>query len=317
MPRGTDVETLIERLPEEWKDVPILSFSQLTTADRCEFKWYVKYQVKYKGHNNNKRMDTGSFAHVLLQDLYMSIKDGMTAREWEEKRLNAVVMDIIDGLKFPEDQMQSVATAMQVVQRYCQTDILEGHTPVAAEEHFFVLVTTTSGRRFILQGYVDLITIDALGRVWIWDHKGGQGLWPKMRVRMEIQLPIYEILLRSEGLDVYGVCVNQLNCYPYKNMNEKTNEDLFKRDFDVRSPLQLQNIWAEFVALAESVLDLLEGKKPVRRSLQDHDCFKCDVAGPCLSALNGTPIDEAIEGHKGQWDKFREMPAGDSVTIIF
>lgn len=316
MPRGTDLESLKARLPDDWKDVPIFSFSQLTTADRCTFKWHLKYQLKHKTPGN-PRMDTGTFIHQLLFDLYMSMKNlGITAREWTEKRQAMVLAQIVDELKFPADQMHSVSTANRIVNRYCYTDVLEGHTPVGAEEHFYVLVTLNSGRRFILQGYVDLITIDAFGRVWVWDHKGGEQLWKPMRIRMEIQLPIYQILLRSDGMDVYGVCVNQLNSFPYKKLDEQTNDKLFQRSFDVRSPIQLKNIWSEFTTLGEEVLDLVEGRTKPRRSLQDHDCYKCDQAHLCLRGLNGELLDEALAEQDDFMYKYRAMPAGDGVTII-
>lgn len=313
MPRGDDLRYLKESLPEDWKDIPILSYSQLMTLDRCSFLWYVKYGLKLKVNKANKYLDRGSFTHTLLHDLYMSIAAGMSAQEWSNTRLNPMVMDIVDSLNF-EDQISSAATAMKLVERFCRTDVLGDHIPVGAEQHFFVLVTTNSGRKFILQGYVDLITIDSLGRVWVWDHKTGERLWSSLRVKMFIQLPIYQILLRADGMDVYGLIVNQLNSYPYKDMNAQPDDKLFKRDPIIWSPGQLQNVWNEFMGLAEEALDLIAGDTTIRRSIRD-DCHNCDMLSPCHANLSGEPLNEAIVAYSNHNVAFRGMPAGTGVTL--
>lgn len=313
MPRGNDLERLQAALPEEWKDVPILSYSQLQVIDRCDFLWYVKYGLKLNSKQKKERLDIGSFGHLLLQDLFLKISEGMTQQEWVEHRLGAMVMGITDTLNF-EDQVQSLFTAMKVVRRYCTSDVLSGHHPVGVEQHFFVLVTTQQGHRLVLQGYVDLITVDPRGRVWVWDHKLPQKLWSPLKVKMAYQLPLYEILLRADGMAVHGTIVNQLNSYDYKNPEKEPDAKLFRRDEIVWTPIQLQNIWSEFLALVDDAFELIEGRRPARRSIRD-DCVGCDIAYGCSASLMGEDIREAMQHYNDTHIAFRSMPVGSGVEL--
>lgn len=316
MPRGQDLELLKASLPEDWKNVPILSYSQMMTADRCSFSWYLGYHLKLKSEKRKVALDTGSFVHALLHDMYESyMQEQMSSRDWAADRMPTVMMNLMDtDLKY-EDQLASAANAMQIVERYAQTDVLAGHTPVGSEQHFFILVTTPSGRRFVLQGYIDLLTIDLRERIWIWDHKTGTKMWTPVQLMMDIQLPIYQVLLRTDGIPVHGLVINQLNSYHYKNgLADQPNEKLFKREFMSRSEPQLNSIWSEFMGLAEFVMDLMEGKTIARRSLRK-DCSMCDMNVVCHDALSGTPLEVAAAEYNEGMVRVRSQIAGTGVEL--
>jgi hypothetical protein len=264
---------------------------------------------------NTKYLDRGNYVHKFLDDLYRSVAAGqMTQEQWLEERMDAILLEIIDSLDFA-DQTPYVLNAMKVVQRYCQSDILSGHHPVGSEEHFFVLVTLPDGRQFVLQGYIDLLTMDLKNLVWVWDHKAPEKLWPKTRSWMAIQLPIYTILLRANGVAVHGNVLNLLNAYNYKNFNEQPDEKLYDRIFQVWTPAQLNNIWAEFLALAAYVLDMREGRTTIRRSIRDDDCYKCDLFRPCNAHLAGEDLATSVEVHSSRNVHFRSLPVGSGVTL--
>jgi hypothetical protein len=318
MPRGGSEKEVRDLIPEHLRHLPLLSYSQLSTVDRCQFLWFTRYTKKLKLDGKKKpRLDCGNFVHMFLEDLYTAIAfEGMTQAEWLAKRMTPCLMKIIDGLTWA-DQATEVATAMQIVTRYVESsDVLEGHTPVGKEEHFFVLVTLPDGRQFILQGYVDLITIDAQNRIWVWDHKSPAKLWPRMRGAFVMQLVIYLILLRADGLNVHGTCINQLNSFDYKELDKQTNDKLFNRKFYTFNPIEIQNFWNEFLALAAEALNLIEGRTVARRSIRDEDCFKCDAAIPCRASLGGAPLDEAFEDYNAKQAHWRGIEAGSSVVIL-
>lgn len=284
------------------------------TADRCAFLWYIKYAQRLKVNSRKQKLDTGSFTHTLLHDLYDSVMNQMSVEDWLRTRLNAVTYGIIDSLDF-EDQIISASHAMMLVQRYCKSDILSGHTPVGSEQHFFVHVTTNTGRQFILQGYVDLITIDPKSRICIWDHKTAERMWSPLRIKMVIQLPVYQILLQADGINVNGVCINLLNTTQYKDLNAQPDEKLFRRDTTFWTPGQLQNVWSEFLALADDTLDLIDGIKTARRSIRDDSCYQCDFFSPCHANLCGEPLDGAVQVYSDHQVAFRGIPAGTSVEL--
>lgn len=316
MYRGTNLAELKASLPEIYSQVPWLSYSQLQTADRCGYLWYVKYQMKLKpAKSNTKYLDRGDYVHRFLHDLYTMVATGqMTQHEWLEQRMDSVLMDIIDSLDF-QDQIKYAHNALKVVQRYCNSDILSGHAPVGSEEHFFVLVTLPDSRQFVLQGYVDLITMDEKNLVWVWDHKAPERLWPRVRTWWAIQLPIYLILMRASGISVHGTVINQLNAFDYKNFDNEPDDKLYDRIFQVWTPAQLNNMWAEFLALATDVLDMREGRRQIRRSIRDDSCYKCDMMRPCNAHLSGEDLTTAVEVHSKRNVHFRSLPVGSGVTL--
>ena len=316
MPRGSDLETLKASLPPEWADVPILSYSQVMAADRCSFSWYIGYHLGLRSEKRSAARDKGSFTHALLHSMYQAVMSGIPARDWVQDRdgLPSEVGKLLDDMKY-QDQVVEISGAMKLVERYAQTDVLAGHTAVGSEQHFFVLVTAPSGRKFILQGYIDLITIDARGSIVVWDHKVTGRFWTPIQIMMDSQLPTYQLLLRADGIPVHSICINQLNSYDYKDFAAQTNEKLFRREFSFRSEVQLNSIWQEFLALADFVLDLYEGRQVARRSLRK-DCSMCDMNGPCHDSLSGTPIDVAVREYNGQQAWNRSIKAGESVEIL-
>jgi hypothetical protein len=315
MPRGHDLEILKASLPSDWQDVPIFSYSQLLMADRCGFSWYMNYYLKLKTKKKKAALDKGSFGHSMCQSLYNAVIDGQyDGPTWAAEVLPSIVMEISEGLEF-QDQLTELAAAMKIVERYAYTDLLSGHSPVGTEQHFFVLVTTPSGFRFVLQGYTDLTTIDQRERVWVWDHKFTGKMWTPIELMMDSQLPVYQMLLRADGIPIHGLVVNQLNSYAYKDMAAQPNEKLFKREFMYRSEIQLSAIWTEFLALAERVGRMMAGTEPIYRSLRK-DCSMCDYNVPCHDNLSGTPIAEAVESYNIGTAARRGMPAGESVEIV-
>lgn len=314
MPRGTDLEVLKASLPTEWKDVPVLSYSQLMQADRCGFAWYLNYFLKLKTKARKSALTKGSYGHELLESLYRSLMAGESPEFWEERRLPVVLNYLLDAVEY-DDQSVDLAAAMKIVQRYAGTDLLSGHTPVGTEQYFFTMVTTPRGFQFVLQGYVDLITTDVRGQTWVWDHKFTGKMWTPVQLMMDSQLPIYQMLLRADGIPVHGLVINQLNSYAYKDMAAQPNDKLFKREFMFRSEVQLQNIWAEFMALAERVGRMMTGAEPIYRSLKK-DCSMCDYNTACHDNMSGTPIEEAVEAFNEGAGARRSMPAGTGVDII-
>lgn len=314
MPRGQDLEILKASLPPEWADVPIFSYSQLLMADRCGFSWYMSYHLKLGTDKKKSALDKGSFGHRMLQSLYDAVVSGKyDGPTWASEQLTSIVMEISEDLKW-QDQLSDLAAAMKITERYAFTDLLSGHTPVGTEQHFFILVTLPSGFRFVLQGYVDLTTIDQRERVWVWDHKFTSKMWTPVQLMMDSQLPIYQLLLRGDGIPVHGLAVNQLNSYPYKDMAAQPNDKLFKREWMFRSEIQLQNIWTEFTALAERVGRLMRGDETIYRSLRK-DCSMCDFNVPCHDSLSGVPIQEAVVSFNQGTAARRGMSGGTSIEV--
>jgi ATP-dependent helicase/DNAse subunit B len=323
MPRGSSRQEVLDSLPEEWQGLPLLSYTQMMQFDRCAFAWYLNKHLEVRSPVRSRALDTGSYVHSGLQvvtDRIIELDQPslFSPDEWINDKLPQLVMEWSSEIE-QTDQLVSIANAQQILTRYIgqgYVGMFGAHTPVETEAHFIILVETPRGRKFLLQGYVDLITYDDKGRLFIWDHKTGKKFWSDIEIIMDTQLPVYEILLVSEGINAAGLVINQLNSYPYKDPAAKRNDELFRREFTYRTPIELGHIREEFVAMADALLDVAEGVQPARRSLKK-ECKMCTYNGVCLNLLKGYDEETAIDIWRD--NKLSRIPVhveqGEGITI--
>jgi hypothetical protein len=135
----------------------------------------------------------------------------------------------------------------------------------AIEEHFLVELVTPKGRKFYVHGYVDLRGVKE-GKRWLWDHKSGQKFIQPTESLMDPQLPYYAAAYRLNGIDVFGVCYNMLNTYPYVKKEAVSPEKLFKREYNFIPQEQLDNTYWEVGLLVD---DMIETQKLVAAGFQE------------------------------------------------
>lgn len=288
---STKATELWQALPDYQKQWPVLSWSQYNNFNTCGFQWYMGYKLGF-ATEKGRPLELGSMVHKGLQHLYTAVMNGVSPREWFETMFQGTVER---WLTEDEKSIQYVADATWLLDRYstvCEAKDL-GHTVYAVEYHFLIPVTTRKGRPFLLQGYIDLITIDSNGRFWAWDHKTGQKAWTPAEVLFDPQLPLYLVCLRELGLVIDGQVTNWINSYPYKKRDEVTNDKLFKRDPLLRGTAQLVEIARTILTRADDWLDALEGSEVPLRNMR-RDCRFCSFQDPCQVAMGGTPVEEAL-----------------------
>lgn len=286
----------LEFLP---KPVAIVSHSQMETWDRCTFKWHISYELGYAPLERFRGMELGSMLHELLA-LWYDNTDKALAESLIDQKINAWCEEFMND----SFGIQSVATATWLIKKYIHEYALESDRlweVVDVEKHFSILLTTPKGRLYILQGYIDLV-LRIEGEVWVVDHKSGQKFWTPNEVLMDSQMPLYAAALRHEGANVFGIIINMLGTYPYKDKLKVKLEQIFRREPTYRTPHELDSILLNAGYVVDEMIDK---DQPIRRSLKK-DCSKCWAQDPCLLSLKGVPLELVLESTARKKESYRK-----------
>ena len=286
---------LFEALPEEQQSWPVLSFSQLSMLERCRYQWYLAYKLEYAKSEQSDALGLGSLVHEGLAEYYRAKQQGRTAEWFQQVRLRGMAEEWFN--RHGDRAMPLASHATWLLDRYlndCEY-FDQGHQVIHVEHHFLIPIKSARGRDMLLQGYVDLVTIDSRGRVWIWDHKTG-GWWGANEILMHPQIPMYMIALDSVGLESRHQIVNQISGYDYKKPSNVPTEKLFRRDELTRTDTELVSMARGVLEWCDEWLDEREASRPPRRSQDRHNCKYCDFVEPCSLALKGIPVELTLEG---------------------
>lgn len=308
---------LWQALPDEQKQWPVLSHSQLRMLDQCGFEWYIGYKLGYTTWEKSEAMTVGTLFHQGAAAYYQAKKDrNVQAVEFIDHDLKAM----IEGWMQPgNEEMRYAAHAGWMLQRYlseCEY-MDQGHTVLEVEYHFIIPMKTPKGRNVLCQGYVDLITRDQYGRIWVWDHKTGK-FWNLIELMMDPQIPLYIVALMELGFEnIAGQVVNQINNHPYKHPEKVTNEQMFQRDPLPRSENELINVARGTLTLADEWLDARESDEIPRRSQSRYTCKYCYFAEPCSYSLKGMDLKTVLDvpKYRRKDQDFSHRPDPEDVII--
>lgn len=293
-------------LTEQYPDAPVVSYSQVSTFDRCELAWDLSYRKGWKTTKRFQKMELGSMVGKLLNVLYAT-KD----EEAIVPLVNSWLEGETDGFVLP-----NVATAVWLAKRYFH-DVMPTQVfrVIGIEKHFEVLLETPLGRKFILQGYIDLLVENLDGTIWVWEHKTTGRFWTPIQAQMDPQLPTYAAGLRALGINVVGIVVNQLNNYPYVKKETVTPDKLFKQEHTYRTPVELDNFLINVGRKVDRMIDL--GPFP-ERSLR-RECDRCQFQEPCLMQMKGLKIEDILSVGFRQKSTFAAEPvtAPTEITLEF
>lgn len=268
-----------QKLSEEYPELPVVSFHQLLTWDRCRFLWKMKYVDKWEKTRKGYAMELGTMGHAMLFDYYKTGQDHSEdfANKW-----------LADWEHLDAEQMQNVGVAVSQFKLYRELFAPQedkGLITEFLEHHFEVIITTPGGRRFILQGYIDRGSRDKNGNLWLEDYKWTGRFWSPLQLLMDAQLTYYAGAMLMLGYPVYGLMITQVNTYPYKNRDKKKIDELFKRERFAKTHLEIRNVMHEVGCMMDEMLEAKE-REDFRRSLT-RECGKCDFQEPCHSGLTG------------------------------
>jgi hypothetical protein len=267
--------------PNDW---PIFSYSQTQSWDRCELLWHFQYVEKWTPKAQETFLGLGSEIHQANALWYQMIQAGYKFDD-RMKNMETYFRGRVNEYAMKQEFLPVVSRCMTLMMKYFtewspQQDL--GHKVLAVEHHFTTPFKTGKGRNYILQGYIDLMTLYR-NKIFVWDHKSMENkFWTPDEVKMEPQGPLYLASLREQGEKVHGMIINMFNTYDYKKGQSDVTK-LFHRESDYKSDKQLNVIVQEVGFIID---DIIENYTTPRRSMR-RDCGKCKFREPCFMMMKG------------------------------
>lgn len=285
-----EARELIDAIREAEPDVPIVSNSQINSFDRCELQYSLGYVEKWEQRDTKSYLQIGTLGHELLSAWYKTGSWEQVELAWKEQ---------YDKYAFQTEYMPILAEVIWLVRRYIEQFVPSNDAPlqaVAVEQHFVLALWTAKGRKYYLQGYIDLAQVDTSNNnmLWLADHKFSTKRMSVRECEMDPQLPRYAAAYAMYGYDVFGVYYNMLNTYEYKKEKESVPPDkLFKRELVWLNRARHDNALIETGRAVDDLVEFLDSGKPARRR-QTRDCSRCWFQGPCAFGLKGDDMNTLL-----------------------
>lgn len=164
----------------------ILDASQLKVVEACPYKWYLDIILNLTTNRTNPALSTGSFYHEILKFYYSEalrrkavpsngLRDTLELAQYLAmgnndspylERLGVKVIDSPAVRAAPKFHIDRLKTYL--INNMAEDDVSE---IIAVEQGFSTLLYEDTERRYILEGMIDLITIEPKTKLTVTDHK--------------------------------------------------------------------------------------------------------------------------------------------------
>jgi hypothetical protein len=259
-----------------------VSYSQIGAWQKCHKFWQHAYLEGLTPATQPDYLRLGTYVHTLLEMLYSHLQAGFPVVKIREIVANYATEQLTTEVR--SEDLGTVTKALRLVLRYIddvQPMFDEGAKIEGVEYHFKQELHTPKGRKFYLQGYVDLILM-IQGHRWIIDHKTSNNkIWSLSQMMMDGQLTTYAAVIPN----IFGVGINFFNTYDYKDWWATPIDKLYKRVTTHRTEKEKQAILHNFSVIVYDIEDRKEtGNFPFSLT---KDCARCPFAEMCLMELKG------------------------------
>jgi hypothetical protein len=248
-----DSDRFAETLRRE--DIPHLSFSQITTVEFCEYRYYLQYIEMEALDPLPDYFTKGTLLHQLIADTYGLIQSGSDNGDIPpERRISS---------KFHGDNMRHLLNAFRVH----RANLWDGFEVVAVEHPFMMMVDDELPP---MVGVIDLV-LKQNGNFILVDHKSGRNFYPYD----ELQVAIYKKHIQEayEGAN----CRLYYDHYRWVNNLDRIRKPAFQRTeiyVDGKSwPLYLRRIQQAY----KIIRSIKKGLTPSRGG----ECFRCPYRNNC------------------------------------
>jgi hypothetical protein len=266
----------------ELEDDLVISYSQIAAWQRCHKAWQWGYQKQVTSKRNPDYLTLGSYLHSLMEIGYVHLQYGFDTDDVAEIVRDFAVSRL--SLLTPVEDLGILTRAVRLANKYfvvMQSILDEGARIVGVERHFKIRLYTPKGKAFFLQGYIDLV-LEQEGNIWIIDHKSSAGkLWSPLQLQLDGQLTTYSAVIPG----VFGVGINMLNTYDYKEWDIVPVEKLYKRLLSYRTAHEKEAVLENFGRIVDDILDRRE-RDDFPYSLTSN-CARCPFNELCLMELKG------------------------------
>ena len=237
------------------KRIPHLSFSQVTTLEFCQYRYYLQYVLFEELDPIPRYFIKGRRMHALIAQSYAAL------------RANQAHPESAVPEAFPEEsegvEARHIRNAYQVHRSHLWTDY-----EIRGIEHPFVFSIDASLPPLV--GVIDLVLAKD-GCYFLVDHKTGRDFYPDDALQVAIYARYIHTQHHTENVRLF------YDHYRWVNNLDRIRKPAFERR-EVAAELGDWERYLRRIQKAYRVMDSLsDGARPVKHG----ECFRCPYRGQC------------------------------------
>lgn len=342
------------KLTMEQKRKVDVSYSRLASWASCPYRWDLTYNRGISRRKTDRAPQLGTAVHVGMASAMLREDYVKAMRDWAQDYLDKTLIDCgeldIEQLNSEiEDQvMEVVETAIVIVKRtlkYFNPDLWEvqcykGQPLVEYELSRPVMMY----RNF--RGFVDLVAKEkATGQVWLIDYKVRKQLQSTASEESNLQMALYQEILRWNGIPTVGsltlqilgkpnsepkvnkdgslsrariatdwesykdaIVANGLDPADYEDMKEKLDTEFVRESRAYRTNLETRRVWDE---IALPIIYLMSAERHIYRHMSPFGCTNCWAKEFCLEELRGRDVSHLLETEFIQKEEGWNVPSSE------
>jgi hypothetical protein len=233
-----------------------LSFSQVTTVEFCEYRYYLQYVKMIDPTPTPDYFTKGKLLHWALASYYESV-----ARE-QEFPLDRILETFDQEYQGESQRHLRNAVAVHLHNRWQDCQV------IAVEKPFVMSIDPDLPP---CVGVIDL-TLRKGDRIILVDHKTGRDFYPED----ELQMAIYVQFVRNQYGDV--PCDFYYDHYRWVNNLARIRKPAFQRTRVVQSDLN----WSNALERIRAGSVLIRRVKNGKQASQNGECFRCPYRKTCF-----------------------------------
>ena len=264
----------------------MISNSETSTWLQCTRKYYYEYVLNLEPKQMSDAIGRGVLIHAMLEGYYAAKATNRSEEECREEAMEPLIFTAASG----GDIAELGATRDLVMGYFDRYELEDERYEVAAVETKYVAELS---KEFSLVGTLDLLLKDKEdGRLVAVDHKSTYNFWTEDQATISGQFVKYIIILRTLGMDVKSLMVNQLRTRPVKN------GDLYRRIWVNPSDKRIAAVLRQHVLASKQIVSFRDSGAKKEDTVPIYDkyiCSNCPFLTLCDSDTEGVDISYQIE----------------------
>lgn len=263
-----------------------ISNSETSAFLACERKWYYAHSLNLKPKAYSTSLSRGIIGHDALAAYYDN--------HFDPRAAEAVIMPYLS--KAEGDEYKMLMDLLALLNRYFAVDPIKnkGWEILAVEQQYDTELTDD----YDFSMRLDLLCKDENGLIVLVDHKFVYDFWQQTAFDLNAQFAKYIVSLRSNGVLVDRVMVNELR----HRVNPIKSEDdaLFRQTFVTPSATEQRTVFKDHMKVSEKIIAMRElpievQSETVIRNMSAINCKNCSFPDLCKTELMGGDITLSVQ----------------------
>lgn len=266
-----------------------ISNSEVASWLQCRKKYYYEYILELEPKKYSEAISKGVLIHAMLEAYYAGKSMGYDEAECRDASMEPMMI----AAQSPFADMVDLGKTRDLVYGY-----FEHYMEYDQRYKVYAVETKLKfdlSNDYALVGTIDLIWQDMEDGLYIpVDHKSSYNFWTDEQASISGQFVKYSAILKSMGMQVKGVMVNQIRTRPLK---DPAPTALYQRAWVRPTDIKIRKVMEQHVNASEEIMAFRVDPKPdtIIPIYDKYICSGCPFLPLCDSESNGAPIQYQIQ----------------------